>query len=96
MDINECIRRAVAMVGKRRPPGVVLDLDLAPLTPRRCQPAQIAEAFFNLLDNAMQAVGEGTGLGLTVARDIVRAHGGVIAIDSEPGRGTTFTIRLPA
>lgn len=41
-------------------------------------------------------VGEGTGLGLTVARDIVQAHGGGIALASAPGRGTTVTIRLPA
>lgn len=40
-------------------------------------------------------VGDGTGLGLTVARDIVQAHDGDISIDSLPGRGTTVTIRLP-
>lgn len=40
-------------------------------------------------------VGAGTGLGLTVCRDIVRAHGGSIDVDSRVGGGTTFTIRLP-
>ncbi|MBI3140513.1 MAG: two-component sensor histidine kinase [Rhodocyclales bacterium] len=40
-------------------------------------------------------VGKGTGLGLTVARDIVAAHGGRIEVDSAPGRGTTVTIILP-
>lgn len=37
----------------------------------------------------------GTGLGLPLTRKIVRAHGGDIEVQSEPGRGTKFTIRLP-
>jgi signal transduction histidine kinase len=37
----------------------------------------------------------GTGLGLATARKIVRAHGGEIEVQSEPGRGTKFTIRVP-
>jgi two-component system, NtrC family, sensor kinase len=40
-------------------------------------------------------VGGGTGQGLHVARAIVNRHGGMITFDSEPGRGTTFYIRLP-
>jgi signal transduction histidine kinase len=39
--------------------------------------------------------GEGTGLGLAVARRIVRDHGGAIHATSEPGRGTEFRITLP-
>jgi signal transduction histidine kinase len=37
----------------------------------------------------------GLGLGLYIANEIIRAHGGTIAIDSEPGRGATFTLSLP-
>jgi two-component system, NtrC family, sensor histidine kinase HydH len=38
----------------------------------------------------------GTGLGLPTTRKIIEAHGGIIAAESEPGRGTKFTIHLPA
>ena len=39
---------------------------------------------------------EGTGLGLTVARDIVTAHGGIIEVVSTLGRGTAFTVTIPS
>jgi hypothetical protein len=38
---------------------------------------------------------EGTGLGLTIARAIVDAHGGSITFTSVEGEGTTFRVRLP-
>ncbi len=39
--------------------------------------------------------GDGMGLGLSISYGIIRDHGGAIAVDSEPGKGTTFTIDLP-
>lgn len=55
--------------------------------------ARIFEKFFRGSD-AASAIG-GTGLGLAVAREIVNSHGGRIEVESEPGRGSTFTVSLP-
>jgi two-component system, NtrC family, sensor kinase len=38
---------------------------------------------------------QGTGLGLSLSYDIVKAHGGEISVDTIEGQGTTFTISLP-
>jgi signal transduction histidine kinase len=54
---------------------------------------------FDKLYRARRARGrpvEGSGLGLTLAQQIIRAHGGDITVQSELGHGTTFTFTLPA
>ncbi|HEX2297376.1 MAG TPA: ATP-binding protein, partial [Pseudonocardiaceae bacterium] len=38
---------------------------------------------------------EGTGIGLALVHELIRLHDGEVAVDSRPGRGSTFTVRLP-
>jgi heavy metal sensor kinase len=49
---------------------------------------------FYRVDQARRRSSNGSGLGLAIAQEISRAHGGDISVQSEPGQGTTFTVRL--
>ncbi len=142
LDLGENLSVVCDMLAGQLPPGVALHRRLAPLPTLRCRSGHLNQVFFNVLRNAMQAVGEhgtisvaasaeeggvcieivddgcgiakehlgrvfdpfyttravgeGTGLGLTVARDIVQSHRGRIDIASKPGSGTRVKISLPA
>jgi two-component system phosphate regulon sensor histidine kinase PhoR len=55
---------------------------------------RIFEKFYRLDPNLSRGVG-GTGLGLYICREIVRRMGGRIRVESDPGRGSTFSFELP-
>jgi PAS domain S-box-containing protein len=64
--------------------------DTGPGIPRDEQP-RVFDRFWQ----SRRTTGRGTGLGLAIARGIVEAHGGRIWLESEPGRGSTFSFTLP-
>jgi signal transduction histidine kinase len=101
--LNLCTNawQAVAAVPDR--PGTIrITVDVAPSGAPRLEvgdngvgmdaatQAHVFDAFFTTRE-----AGSGTGLGLAVAHGIVLAHGGTIAVQSEPGEGSTFTVCFP-
>ncbi|MEM1447396.1 MAG: ATP-binding protein [Planctomycetota bacterium] len=55
---------------------------------------RVFEKFYRADDSRLQGIG-GSGLGLALARDVIRLHGGDITVDSTLNQGSTFTLRLP-
>jgi two-component system, OmpR family, sensor kinase len=56
----------------------------------------LGERFYRVEASRTRRDGEGTGLGLSICQGIAQAHGGSISYHSEPGKGTTVTVELPA
>jgi two-component system sensor histidine kinase SenX3 len=51
---------------------------------------------FYQVDQTLSRRGSGCGLGLAIVKFILDAHGGSVSVKSQPGKGSTFTVRLPA
>lgn len=85
-------RVAVSAVPEQR--GVCLKVSDTGVGIPPADQARIFERFYRV-DKARARASGGTGLGLSIVKHIVEAHGGTIAVQSEVGRGTTFTVRLP-
>ncbi|KRG70153.1 sensor histidine kinase [Pseudoxanthomonas dokdonensis] len=76
----------------RRSPGNQVQLQLADTGSG--MPEQIRERIFEPFFSTKKA-GDGTGLGLSITHDLIKVAGGHIEVDSAPGRGCCFDIRLP-
>ena len=55
---------------------------------------QIFERFFQS-DLPRTVINQGSGIGLSITREFVQIHGGTIRVESEPGKGSCFTVRIP-
>jgi two-component system OmpR family sensor kinase len=56
---------------------------------------RIFERFFRIDPSRARHSGEGSGLGLSIVDAIMKAHGGEVSVDSELGKGSTFTLHFP-
>ncbi len=81
----------------RRPDAAAIEIVIAD-TGIGMAATEIPRAFesFVQLESGLARTAEGTGLGLPLTRALIEQHDGTIGISSEPGRGTTVTVRLPA
>jgi signal transduction histidine kinase len=83
--------RELGLVAKFTAEGLLLDVsDTGTGIPLEIQ-GKIFDNFFTTKPR-----GEGTGLGLKIVRNIIVEHGGELLMTSVVGKGTTFTVRLPA
>jgi signal transduction histidine kinase len=140
-DLNRCLETTLAILAPQIPAGVTIAKAYRPIPQIACYLREINQVFYQILRNALQAVGaqgriaiatgsegdqveiriddsgpgippenlgrvfdpffttrevgQGTGLGLHLAHGIVGKHGGTLAVESRPGQGSVFIVRLP-
>ena len=66
--------------------------------PLRTTPAVWIKKLYHRFSNPFfttKPIGSGTGLGMSIAYDAMKQNNGTISVDSEPGKGTKFTLTLP-
>jgi signal transduction histidine kinase len=90
--VKHTVSGEIVLTARRRGSRTVIEVaDTGPGVPREAQ-TRIFDRFYS----ADRARRDGFGLGLTIARDAAEAIGGSLEIESEPGRGTTARVVLPA
>ena len=55
---------------------------------------RLFERFYRVDKSRSRRLG-GTGLGLAIVKHVAQVHGGTVSVESEPGKGSTFTITIP-
>jgi len=105
--LGQVLRNLVSNALRHTPAGGEVDVVVAPGDPgvqmvvrdtgSGIAPEDIPHVFdrFYRAEKSRSRRGGGSGLGLAIARQLVLAHGGEIAVASQPGAGATFTVTLP-
>lgn len=84
----------VEVASKNNENGVLVEIADTGIGIPKEEQCRVFDEFFRAT-NARRAERDGTGLGLSIVKYIVERHSGEIHVESEEGRGTTFTFRLP-
>ena len=105
--LGEIVDNLVSNAIKFTPPGGRVDLRAFPVAERAVlevcdtgrgmslgEQEQLFQRFYRVPAGSEQVI-HGTGLGLTIVKALVEAHGGAVSVTSVPGEGTTFRVDLP-
>jgi two-component system phosphate regulon sensor histidine kinase PhoR len=85
----------VEVIAKRQDGEMRIDVSDRGMGIAKAHLPRLFERFYRV-DKARSRHLGGTGLGLAIVKHIAQAHGGTVGVNSSPGVGTTFTLRLPA